>query len=187
MFAPAHHGAMKHVGPARVELGTRTIFNLLGPCSNPAGVKRQLLGVFSARWLEPLAEVLGSLGSTRVLAVHGSDGLDEITTTGPTEAVLLDQGRITRFVIEPSDIGLDRASPHELKGGDGEDNARALVAVLNGQRTAYRDIAVLNAAAALMVAGRADSLAEGASLAAASLDHGRAEAALRRLVAVSNG
>ena len=116
MFAPAHHGAMKHVGPARVELGTRTIFNLLGPCANPAGVTRQLLGVFSSRWLEPLVEVLGSLGSTRVLAVHGSDGLDEITTTGPTEAVLLDQGRITRFVIEPSDIGLDRASPHESEG-----------------------------------------------------------------------
>jgi anthranilate phosphoribosyltransferase len=177
---------MKHVGPARVELGTRTIFNLLGPCSNPAGVKRQLLGVFAARWLEPLAEVLGALGSTRVLAVHGSDGLDEITTTGPTEAVLFDDGRITRFTIDPSDIGLDLASPEELKGGDGEHNARALLAVLNGARTPYRDIAVLNAAAALMVAGKAETLADGARLAAASIDHGRAEGALQRLVAASN-
>jgi anthranilate phosphoribosyltransferase len=187
MFAPAHHGAMKHVGPARVELGTRTIFNLLGPCSNPAGVKRQLLGVFSAEWLEPLAKVLGQLGSTCVLAVNGSDGLDEITTTGLTEAVLLKDGTMTRLTIDPSKLGFARASPEDLKGGDGEHNARALLAVLSGEKSAYRDIALLNAAAALMVAGVAKDLAEGAEIARASLDHGRAEAALQRLVAVSNG
>jgi anthranilate phosphoribosyltransferase len=178
---------MKHVGPARVELGTRTIFNLLGPLANPAGVKRQLLGVFAARWLEPLVEVLASLGSTRVMAVHGSDGLDEITTTGPTQAVLLDGGRITRFVIDPVSLGLAKADPAALKGGDGEDNAKALRAVLAGERSAYRDIALLNAAAALVVAGAADDLPKGMEAARASLDHGRAEAALQRLIAVSNG
>jgi anthranilate phosphoribosyltransferase len=187
MFAPAHHGAMKHVGPARVELGTRTIFNLLGPLANPAGVKRQLLGVFAARWLEPLVEVLASLGSTRVMAVHGSDGLDEITTTGPTHAVLLDGGRITRFTIEPGAVGLPRAAPADLRGGDGDHNARALRAVLAGDKSAYRDIAVLNAAAALIVADAADDLQQGVALATGSLDQGRAEAALQRLVAVSNG
>jgi anthranilate phosphoribosyltransferase len=187
MFAPAHHGAMKHVGPARVELGTRTIFNLLGPLANPAGVKRQLLGVFAARWLEPLVEVLASLGSTRVMAVHGSDGLDEITTTGPTNAVLLDQGRITRFTIDPDALGVARPDPAELRGGDGDHNAQALRAVLAGDKGAYRDIALVNAAAALMVAGIADDLANGMKLATASLDHGRAEAALQRLIAVSNG
>jgi anthranilate phosphoribosyltransferase len=187
MFAPAHHGAMKHVGPARVELGTRTIFNLLGPCANPAGVKRQLLGVFAVQWLEPLVEVLASLGSTRIIAVHGSDGLDEITTTGPTHAVMLDDGHITRFTIDPAALGFARAEPADLKGGDGDHNARALLAVLAGERTPYRDIAILNAAAALMVAGAADDLPGGIELATASLDHGRAEAALRRLIAVSNG
>jgi anthranilate phosphoribosyltransferase len=186
MFAPAHHGAMKHVGPTRVELGTRTIFNLLGPCSNPAGVKRQLLGVFSADWLEPLVEVLAALGSRRVIAVHGSDGLDEITTTGTTQAISLADGVVTRFTIEPEEIGLRRCDPSDLKGGDGAHNARALRAVLAGEKTPYRDIAALNAAAALMVAGKATSLKEGAALAIASLDHGRAEAALDRLIAASN-
>jgi anthranilate phosphoribosyltransferase len=187
MFAPAHHGAMKHVGPTRVELGTRTIFNLLGPCSNPAGVRRQLLGVFSAQWLEPLVEVLASLGSTRVIAVHGSDGLDEITTTGPTAAVSLDDGVVTRSTVTPEEVGLPRAAPEDLRGGDGEANAKALRQVLAGAKTAYRDIAVLNAAAALMVADRAATLQEGVAIATHSIDHGRAEAALERLIAVSNG
>jgi anthranilate phosphoribosyltransferase len=186
MFAPAHHGAMKHVGPARVELGTRTIFNLIGPCSNPAGVRRQLLGVFSPDWLEPLVEVLAALGSKRVIAVHGSDGLDEITTTGPSKAVSLENGAISTFEIVPEDLGIARAAPADLKGGDGEHNALALRAVLSGERTPYRDIAVLNAAAALMVAGKARTLAEGVTLARASLDQGRAEAALDRLIAISN-
>jgi anthranilate phosphoribosyltransferase len=186
MFAPAHHGAMKHVGPARVELGTRTIFNLLGPCSNPAGVRRQLLGVFSADWLEPLVEVLAALGSKRVMAVHGSDGLDEITTTGPTKAVSLEDGAISSFAIVPEEFGIARAAPADLKGGDGEYNARALRAVLSGAKTPYRDIAVLNGAAALMVAGKASTFAEGVRLAQASIDLGRAEAALDRLIAISN-
>jgi anthranilate phosphoribosyltransferase len=187
MFAPAHHGAMKHVGPARVELGTRTIFNLLGPLANPAGVKRQLLGVFAVRWLEPLVEVLAALGSTRVMAVHGADGLDEITTAGLTHAVLLDDGRITRFTIDPQALGLARADPADLKGGDGDHNAKALRAVLAGERSAYRDIALLNAAAALVVAGVAGDLGAGLEAARTALDHGRAEAALERLIAVSNG
>jgi len=187
MFAPAHHGAMKHVGPTRVELGTRTIFNLLGPCANPASVRRQLLGVFASQWLEPLVEVLRSLGSVRVIAVHGSDGLDEITTTGPTEAVSLEDGGVRRFTITPEEVGLARAEPGRLKGGDGAENAKALRAVLAGERTPYRDIAILNAAAALLVAGKAASLPDGAALATAALEHGRAEAALERLIAVSNG
>ena len=186
MFAPAHHGAMKHVGPTRVELGTRTIFNLLGPCSNPAGVKRQLLGVFSRHWLRPLTEVLHALGSTRVIAVHGSDGLDEITTTGPTEFFALEHGEINHGVFTPEEVGLALADPSDLKGGDGAHNAAALRQVLSGRKTAYRDIAVLNAGAALMVAGRAMSLADGVATATRSLDDGHAEAALERLIAVSN-
>jgi anthranilate phosphoribosyltransferase len=186
LMAPRHHSAMRHVGPTRVELGTRTIFNLIGPCSNPAGVRRQLLGVFSPDWLEPLVEVLAALGSKRVIAVHGSDGLDEITTTGPSKAVSLENGAISSFEIVPEDLGIARAAPADLKGGDGEHNALALRAVLSGERTPYRDIAVLNAAAALMVAGKARTLAEGVTLARASLDQGRAEAALDRLIAISN-
>jgi anthranilate phosphoribosyltransferase len=186
MFAPAHHGAMKHVGPSRVELGTRTIFNLLGPLSNPAGVRRQLLGVYSRQWLEPLVEVLASVGSTRVMAVHGSDGLDEITTTGPTHVVSLEDGKISHLTITPEEVGIACADPADLRGGDGDHNAGALRAVLAGEHTAYRDIAVLNAAAALMVAGTAASLAEGVATATASIDHGHAEGALDRLIAVSN-
>ena len=187
MMAQTHHAAMRHVGAARVELGTRTIFNLLGPLSNPAGVRRQLLGVFSRSWLEPVAEVLRNLGSARVWVVHGSDGLDEITTTGPTSVVALEDGRLRAFEIAPEDAGLPRAEPAQLRGGDPAHNADALRRVLAGDRTPYRDIAVFNAAAALVVAGRASGLREGAGLAAAALDDGRASATLARLIAVSNG
>lgn len=187
MFAPAHHGAMKHVGPVRVELGTRTIFNLLGPLSNPAGVRRQLLGVFAEGWLEPLVQVLQSLGSTRVIAVHGSDGLDELTTTGPSHVVSLENGTISRLSISPEDIGLKRANAADIKGGDAAHNAQALRAVLEGERTAYRDIAVLNAAASLMVADKAKTLAEGARLAVEAIDSGAARERLHQLVTVSNG
>ena len=187
MFAPAHHGAMKHVGPVRVELGTRTIFNLLGPLSNPAGVKRQLLGVFAAQWLEPLVEVLHALGSTRVIAVHGSDGLDELTTTAESHVVSLENGTITRSTVAPEDIGLSRVGADALKGGDGAHNAKALRAVLDGEKSAYRDIAVLNAAASLIVAGRASTLPEGAALAATSIDSGAARARLDKLIEISNG
>ena len=187
MMAPTHHAAMRHVGAARVELGTRTIFNLLGPLSNPAGVKRQLLGVFSAAWLEPLAKVLRNLGSQRVWLVHGGDGLDEITTTTSTEVVELKDGQIRAFTIQPEDAGLTRAAPADLKGGDPAHNAEALRAVLAGARNAYRDIAVINAAAALVVAGRAADLREGAALAARALDEGAAAATLAKLVQSSNG
>ncbi|MFN8828389.1 MAG: anthranilate phosphoribosyltransferase [Labrys sp. (in: a-proteobacteria)] len=187
MFAPAHHGAMKHVGPVRVELGTRTIFNLLGPLSNPAGVRRQLLGVFAETWLEPLVEVLKALGSTRVIAVHGADGLDELTTTGPSHVVSLENGIITRQSVAPDDIGIARVDAAALKGGDAAFNAEALRAVLKGERTAYRDIAVLNAAASLMVAGKAATLADGGRLAVEAIDSGAAMDRLERLVAVSNG
>jgi anthranilate phosphoribosyltransferase len=187
MFAPAHHASMRHVAPVRVELGTRTVFNLLGPLSNPAGVKRQLLGVFSESWLQPLAEVLRSLGSERVWVVHGRDGLDEMTTTGETAVVALEDGAIRSFVVTPEEAGLPRARPEDLKGGDPEHNASALKAVLAGEKTAYRDIAVLNAGAGLVVAGKADTLREGAEMAQRLIDSGKASATLQRLAAASNG
>jgi anthranilate phosphoribosyltransferase len=186
MMAPTHHAAMRHVGPARVELGTRTIFNLLGPLSNPAGVRRQLIGVFSGAWLEPMAQVLRNLGSERVWITHGGDGLDEITTTGPTSIVELRDGAIDAFEITPEDAGLKRAQPAELKGGGARENAAALLGVLEGAQNAYRDIALLNAAGALVVAGKARTLAEGADLAAAALQSGEARRTLARLVKVSN-
>ncbi|MFP1632781.1 anthranilate phosphoribosyltransferase [Zhengella sp. ZM62] len=185
MFAPAHHSAMRFVGPTRVELGTRTIFNLLGPLSNPAGVKRQLVGVFAPQWLESLAHVLRDLGSQRVWMVHG-DGLDEMTTTGVTHVVELNEGTVRRFDVTPEDAGLARASLADLKGGDGAHNAKALRGVLQGEKNAYRDIALLNAGASLVVADKAETVAEGVAMAAASIDEGRAFAALERLVAVSN-
>ncbi|MEO1200952.1 MAG: anthranilate phosphoribosyltransferase [Pseudomonadota bacterium] len=187
MFAPAHHAAMKHVGPSRVELGTRTIFNLLGPLSNPAGVRRQLVGVFSPHWVEPLAHVLNNLGCEAAWVVHGSDGLDEITTTGPTHVAELKNGTVRMFNVTPEDAGVAYAGPEALVGGDAETNAAALRAVLDGGPGAYRDIVVMNAGASLVVAGKADTLADGAALATASIDTGHARAALDRLVAVSNG
>jgi anthranilate phosphoribosyltransferase len=187
MFAPSHHPAMKNVGPTRVELATRTIFNLLGPLSNPAGVKRQMVGVFSRHWVEPLAHVLKNLGSDRAYVVHGSDGLDEITTAGPTAVAALEHGAVRCFEIAPEDVGLARVKPEALRGGDAETNAEALKAVLEGIKGPYRDVAVLNAAAALVVAARARDLADGVALAQHSIDSGAAEASLGRLIAVSNG
>src|SRR5216117_653627 len=133
MFAPAHHPAMKHVGPTRVELGTRTIFNLLGPLSNPARVKRQMVGVFSRQWVEPIAHVLKNLGSERAYVVHGSDGLDEITTSGPTTVAALEGGKVTMFEIRPEDVGLATSKPEQLRGGDAESNVAALIDVLKGK------------------------------------------------------
>ncbi|MGA0562875.1 anthranilate phosphoribosyltransferase [Ancylobacter sp. VNQ12] len=185
MFAPSHHPAMKHVGPTRVEMGTRTIFNLIGPLSNPAGVKRQMVGVFARTWVEPIAEVLRTLGSTHAWVVHGSDGLDEITTTGPTHVAELKNGTIRSFEITPEEFGIARASAEDLKGGDGVENAGALRAVLAGQPSPYADVSLLNAAAALIVAGKADALPEALEIARLSLKGGHAEAALDRLVAVS--
>jgi len=185
MFAPAHHSAMRHVGPSRVELGTRTIFNLLGPLSNPAGVTRQLVGVFAPEWVEPLAHVLKGLGAEAVWVVHGS-GLDEITTTGITKVAALADGEIRTFDVTPEEAGLKRARSADLVGGDAAYNAAALRALLEGEHGAYRDIAALNAAAALIVAGRARTLRDGVTLATKSIDEGHARQALERLVAVSN-
>ncbi|KWV57343.1 anthranilate phosphoribosyltransferase [Bradyrhizobium macuxiense] len=187
MFAPSHHPAMKNVGPTRVELATRTIFNLLGPLSNPAGVKRQMVGVFSRQWVQPLAQVLKNLGSDKVWVVHGSDGLDEITLTGPTFVASLENGEIRTFEVTPDDAGLGRVGGEALKGGDADANAVALASVLDGKPSAYRDVALLNAAAALIVAGRARDLKEGVAIGAKSLDSGAAAARLKHLVAVSNG
>jgi anthranilate phosphoribosyltransferase len=186
MFAQSHHAAMRHVAPVRVELGTRTLFNLLGPLSNPAGVRRQLLGVFSEAWLDPLTHVLKELGSERVWAVHGSDGLDEITTTGPTHVTALENGTIRRFMLKPEDIGLPMAKPEDLKGSDPEHNAAQLRAVLDGARTAYRDVGLFNAAASLVVAGEAKDVRDGLDRASRALDSGAARDVLHRLVKVSN-
>ncbi|MBR1120723.1 anthranilate phosphoribosyltransferase [Bradyrhizobium lablabi] len=186
MFAPAHHPAMKNVGPTRVELATRTIFNLLGPLSNPAGVKRQMVGVFSKQWVLPLAQVLKNLGAQAVWVVHGSDGLDEITLTGPTSVAALENGSIRSFEVTPEEAGLPIAPAGALRGGDADANAAALRSVLEGKPSAYRDVALLNAAAALIVAGRASNLKEGVAIGTKSLDSGAAAARLKQLVAVSN-
>lgn len=185
MFAQMHHSAMRHVGPSRVELGTRTIFNLLGPLSNPAGTRFHLLGVFHPRWVLPMAEVLKDLGSESLWIVHGS-GLDEITTTGKTEVAALENGTIRRFELTPADFGVEVATLDQLRGGDGIANAAALTDVLNGARNAYRDIALCNAAAALVVAGKAETIKDGMRLASLSLEDGGAAEALNRLVAISN-
>jgi anthranilate phosphoribosyltransferase len=186
MFAPAHHSAMRHVGPTRVELGTRTIFNLLGPLSNPAGVRRQLVGVFAEKWLEPVAQVLRNLGSERVWVVHASDGMDEITASGVTFVTALEGGAIRSFEITPESVGLPRHPAEAVIGGTAEDNAAALRAVLAGERGAFRDTVLLNAGAALAVAGRAPDLGAGVGLAARSIDEGRAAGALARLITESN-
>lgn len=186
MFAPTHHAAMRHVGPVRVELGTRTIFNLLGPLSNPAGVTRQLVGAYSDQWLKPMIETLKTLGSTHVWAVHGTDGLDEITTTTETKVIELKDGLMREFVVTPEDAGLNRATPEALKGGDATHNAKALMAVLAGEKSAYRDIAVINAGAALVIAQKAKSLREGVKQAEHAIDSGATKATLEQLIKASN-
>ena len=187
LFAPAHHSAVRHVAAARKALRARTVFNLLGPLANPAGTKRQLLGVFDARWLEPVAKALQSLGAERAWVVRGRDGLDEITTTDVTDVVELRGGEIRRFTVKPEDAGLPRANMIELVGGTPQDNASALLDVLDGAPGAYRDIVVLNAAAALIIADIAADLKDGALKAAESIDSGKARAALDRMAAISRG
>jgi anthranilate phosphoribosyltransferase len=187
LWAPLHHPALKHWAPIRGELGIRTIFNLLGPICNPAGVRRQLVGVFSWHWVEPIAHVLKSLGAEHVWVVHGHDGLDELTTTGATDVAELKDGNITVFEVTPADAGLQPAKLSDLKGGDEKENAAAIRDVLAGKKTPLRDIAVLNAAAALIVAGKAANLLDGAALAAHSIESGAARAALDKLVAITNG
>ncbi len=186
MFAPAHHPAMKNVGATRVELGTRTIFNLLGPLSNPAGVKRQMVGVFSRQWVEPLAEALKNLGSEAAWVVHGSDGLDEITICGPTTVAALENGKVRTFEIKAEDVGLTPCKAEDLRGGDAAHNAAALLDVLKGSKGPHRDVAVMNAGAALVVSGKAANLKAGVVLAQQSIDSGEAKKRLDRLVAVSN-
>ena len=186
LMAPRHHSAMRHVGPARVELGTRTIFNLLGPLANPAMVSRLLVGVYAREWVEPVAHVLDRLGASDAWVVHGSDGLDEITTTGPSHVAELRGGKVTCFDIAPGDVGLAEAAPADLKGGDPTANAAALTAVLEGAAGAYRDIVLINAGATLVVAGKADDLAAGVALARQTIDSGAARAKLTDLVAITN-
>ena len=185
LFAPAHHGAMRHVQPVRAELGFRTIFNLLGPLANPANAKRQLVGVPAPRFVEPLARALGALGSERAWTVHGA-GMDELTTTGETEVAEWRDGGVRLFVITPEAVGLPRASLSELTGGEPAANARALSELLDGRGGAYRDIVLLNAAAAFLVADRVETLREGVTLAAEVIDDGRAKAALDRLIEATN-
>jgi len=186
LMAPRHHDAMRHVAGPRVELGTRTLFNLLGPLANPANTRYQVVGVFAERWVEPLAEVLGRLGIARAWVVHGSDGLDELTTTGDSTVAELRDGRVRRFTVSPEQAGLARAEAAALKGGDAATNAAALRALLEGAPGAYRDIVVLNAAAALVVAGRAGDLAHAARLAEQAIDSGAALATLDRMIAITN-
>ena len=180
LFAARHHGAMARVAPVRRALGTKTIFNLLGPLANPAGVRHQLVGVYDARWVRPLAEVLRELGAERAMVVHGLDGMDELTVTGPSRAALLADGAITEFAVTPGDAGLGVHPPAVLTGGDPAENATALTALLGGEPGAYRDVVLLNAAAALQVAARAPDLGSGAALAAAAIDSGAARALLQR-------
>ncbi|MCL2713845.1 MAG: anthranilate phosphoribosyltransferase [Alphaproteobacteria bacterium] len=186
MFAPTHHPAMKNVGPTRVELATRTIFNLLGPLSNPADVRHHMIGVFSRHWVEPLAQVLRNLGSESAWVVHGSDGLDELTLTGPSFVAALSGGRVTTFEVRPEDAGLARCEGADLSGSDAASNAVALQAVLDGSSGPYRDVALLNAAATFVVAGRAQTLKEGVAIGADVIDQGAAAAKLRDLIAFSN-
>ena len=186
MSAQRHHGAMRNVGPTRVEMGTRTIFNILGPMSNPAGVKRQLIGVFSRDWIRPMAEALKTLGSEKVWVVHGSDGTDEITSTGPTYIAALENGAISEFEISPDQAGIPVATLADLIGGEIEENAAALTALLNGAPGSYRDVVLFNAAAALMIAGKAADFSNGVELAAQAIDDGHAKEKLQQLVEITN-
>lgn len=185
LMAPRHHSAMRHVGPTRVELGTRTIFNLLGPLSSPANAKRQLVGVFAPQWVRPMAEVLGKLGSERAWVVHGS-GLDELTTTGTTKIAALKDGAVSEIELTPEELGLKRVTLAELRGGDPAQNAAAMRTLLGGAKGPLRDIVLLNAGAALLVAGKSADLPHGMQLAAQSIDGGHAANVLERLVEITN-
>jgi anthranilate phosphoribosyltransferase len=186
LMAPRHHSAMRHVGPTRVELGTRTLFNFMGPLSSPARVKRQVVGVFSADWVVPLAEVLKGLGHERAWVMHGADGMDELSTTGPSTVAELKDGAVRSFEVTPEEAGLPRARLEDLKGGDGQQNAQVLRAMLGGEHGPFRDAVLLGSAAGLIVAGKAEDLKQGVALAADSLDSGRAMKALEGLIAITN-
>ncbi|SFV32711.1 anthranilate phosphoribosyltransferase [Devosia crocina] len=187
MFAPSHHPAMKHVGPARAELGVRTMFNLLGPQSNPASVRRYVLGVFSEQWVEPVAAALLANRAIKAWVIHGSDGLDELTVTGPSFVAQIANGDLRSFEVTPEQAGLRRYDLSELLGGTPEQNAEAIRALFDGASGAYRDVVLLNAAAALIVADKAEDLPTGVAMAKQAIDSGKAKQTLARLVAVSNG
>ena len=184
LLAPLYHSAMRHVGPARSELGVRTIFNLLGPMSNPGMVKRLLVGAYSEHWVEPMARVLGNLGAERAWVVHGSDGMDELTTTGPTKVAEFKDGAVRVFEVTPEEIGVKRARIENLKGGTPVENATAIGELLGGAHGPYRDIVLLNAAAALLIAGSVGTLRDGAALAARSIDGGAAKSALEGMLSI---
>tara|TARA_R110002096_G_scaffold416576_2_gene619420 strand:- start:260494 stop:261537 length:1044 start_codon:yes stop_codon:yes gene_type:complete len=186
LMATRHHSAARHVGPARASLGTRTIFNLIGPLSNPAETKYQVIGVFDQKWNRPMAEVLGTLGSEHVWVVTGSDGLDELTITGETHVAEYKDGKVTEFTVSPEDAGLERASLKDIEGGDAEYNANAIWDILKGKKNAYRDIVLLNTAAALVVSGKAADLKEGVHIAAEAIDSGEARETLEKWIELSN-
>jgi anthranilate phosphoribosyltransferase len=186
MFAPNHHPAMKYVGPVRQKLKVRTIFNILGPLSNPANVKKQLIGVFDKNWLEPMAETLRNLGSYRALLVNGSDGFDELTTTGVSYVTELNDGNIKTYEISPEKLGLKLSRFDDLIGGDPEQNAKKIISLLEGEKGPYRDIVLLNSAAALYVDGKVKNLKDGISMSENSIDNGSAKITLNNLVRTSN-
>lgn len=186
LMAPRHHGATRHVAGVRTELATRTIFNLLGPLSNPAEAPRQLMGIFAAEYVERQAKVLGALGSERAWVVHGSDGMDELTTTGPSTVAELNNGEVKLFELSPADAGVPKASTNDLQGGSPDENATALRALLDGAKGAYRDIVLYNSAAAFVVSDKAPNLKAGVAMAEASINNGQANAALAKLVEITN-
>lgn len=186
LSAPVYHTAMRHVGPVRQELGLRTVFNILGPLSNPAAPDFQLLGVYSPKLVEPLAQVLMALGVKAAWVVHGHDGLDELSVAGPSKVAELKDGAIRVFEVSPADAGVERCPLEDLKGGDAPYNAKALTAALSGVESAYRNAVVYNAAAGLVIAGKALDLKEGAVFAAEAIDSGRAYATLQKLITLSN-
>ncbi|MES1254120.1 MAG: anthranilate phosphoribosyltransferase [Acidobacteriota bacterium] len=185
-FAPTFHPSMRHAAPTRRELGVRTAFNLLGPLTNPAGATRQLVGVPRPELTELMARALSLLGSTRAWVVHGADGLDEISTTGYTKVSECRDGRVNTFYLHPADVGLPKATPASLVGGDAAENATIIAHVLDGERGAPRDVVLLNAGAALFIAGRCDSVQDGIAMAAAAVDSGSARHTLARLAAVAS-
>jgi len=185
-FAPTFHPAMKHAGPTRRELGIRTVFNLLGPLTNPAGATRQIVGVPRSELTEPIARALMLLGSARAWVVHGADGIDEISTTGHTKVSECRDGAVNTFYIHPSDFGVSKASPDELRGGDAVQNAGIIRHVFSGQRGAHRDVVVFNAGAALFVAGKVSSVDDGIRAAEAAIESGAASATLAAMVRLSN-
>jgi anthranilate phosphoribosyltransferase len=187
MFAPSHHPAMRHVGPARGEMGVRTLFNLLGPQSNPAGVRRYLLGVYSQQWVEPVAAALLANRAIKAWVVHSSEGLDELSTSGPNFVAQIAGGDLRSFELNPEQVGLNVTDPKDLLGGEPADNAAAMIALFDGAPGAYRDTVLLNSGAALLVADKVSTIEDGIALARATIDSGKAKDTLARLVAVSNG